>query len=134
MAVDTSVVTAAIGTQPYFWAIRNSITIFHTPSQTFITAQGALSDLSAIAEVRRGFVHEDSFWGTRDQASNSSPSTHFQKTTALLAQQAEEVAKLLDATRLSKEETEKVLATYVRSGLTNLRRKIESSLSTDTHL
>ena len=131
-AVDTSVVTTAIATQAYFWAIRASVTIFHAPSQTFVTAQGANFDLSNIAEEHRGLVHEDSFWSTRDPISNSSPSSCFQKTTAALAQHAQGVAKLIDETHISKEETEKILATYVRSGLTSLRRKIEATLSTIT--
>jgi hypothetical protein len=128
VSVEASIVTAAIGTQPHFWAIRASITIFHEPSKTFVTVQDALHDLPQIPEQLKGIVHEDFFWRYRDALTQSSPSAHIHQIVDSLAERALHLAIAVNSVCMTKEETEQALDTDVHRGLGSIQREIEASL------
>jgi hypothetical protein len=61
---SVAVVTSKTGSDTQFWALRASLTVFHAPSGTFITAVDTVHDLPFEEERDLIRLHNDEVWTT----------------------------------------------------------------------
>lgn len=61
ISTSVTVVTAAIGTEVTFYALKSSMTAFHPASKTFITEE-RLNDVPNVPEELKALLHQDAFW------------------------------------------------------------------------
>jgi len=126
--VKASVVTTGIGTDRQFWALRTSITIFHSPSHQFVKAEDAMYQLP-VTEKALGTLHSDGRWTTPVSPGGETLSGQFQAVIRQASTRGLGLARLWEAIRSEKTQAESDARRVIRDISADLKRAICQALA-----
>jgi hypothetical protein len=125
---SVAVVTSKTGSDTQFWALRASLTVFHAPSGTFITAVDTVHDLPFEEERDLIRLHNDEVWTTSKGLDKPSLSAKCKAMLEHAVRDCEGLEKAWRADLTSAREAEASIRRELATLSLNFQRAINESL------
>ena len=121
-------VTSKTGIDTQFWALRASLTVFHAPSGTFITAVNTMHDLPFVEERDLIRLHDDAVWAASEGLNKRSLGDKCKAMIAQAVRDCEGLSKAWKADLTGVSEPEEGLRREVATLALNFQRAVNESL------
>ena len=121
-------VTSKTGVETQFWALRASLTVFHEPSGTFITATDAVHDLPYVEERDLARIHDDEVWTASGAGNTRSLATTCKAIIVQAVRECEGLSKAWKADLTGVSEAEETLRQALGTLSLSFQRAVHQSL------
>lgn len=132
VSVEASAATTALNTSlspvVSFWALRASVSVYHKPSDRFITVQEVAHDIHGLSDKQLSRLHSDDVWNSKRFENDKSLSMLFREEISDLAQKAEELTQLIHCANLSSEIVTNICQKEVKQSLRKLQELAKAAI------